>query len=279
MASGGLVFERDTDSIHTGKSAVDGRGDRCANGTLIGVAARRRVQGDRYDGGRAAQVLLHRVDPRDDRFRPSHCTSLEFPTQAGFLTQERVSGLPPIFSRSPQVARSSDGRRRGAHPFGNPHLRRRRCRMYATTIRMGWSGGRLVEADATALSDPGPFDAVVVLEALHDLARPVERPRSACAGRSRTAAAPSVVDERWPPGSPPPATPSNDSCTAGASVTVFRPRWPSSPAPGSVRSFAKTQSAHSPLPPASAPRRSSTRTRVLPGVPPRRPTMRPQPTS
>ena len=54
---------------------------------------------------------------------------------------------------------------------------------------------RFVEGDAAAVADHGPYDLVLVLEALHDLARPVEALRSA-----RRALAPGgavlVVDER-----------------------------------------------------------------------------------
>jgi SAM-dependent methyltransferase len=40
--------------------------------------------------------------------------------------------------------------------------------------RAAGAGAKFVHTDAAALVDDGPFDAVVVLEALHDMARPVE---------------------------------------------------------------------------------------------------------
>ena len=46
-----------------------------------------------------------------------------------------------------------------------------------------------MNADATAVAEDGPFDVVLVLEALHDMARPVEvlrrLPKALADGRRR----------------------------------------------------------------------------------------------
>jgi 2-polyprenyl-3-methyl-5-hydroxy-6-metoxy-1,4-benzoquinol methylase len=54
---------------------------------------------------------------------------------------------------------------------------------------------RFVEADASALAAHGPYDLVLVLEALHDLARPVEALRAARAALAADGAV-LVVDEK-----------------------------------------------------------------------------------
>lgn len=54
---------------------------------------------------------------------------------------------------------------------------------------------RFVEADAADLADQGPFDAVIVLEALHDLARPVEA-LAACRKALTEDGSVIIVDER-----------------------------------------------------------------------------------
>jgi 2-polyprenyl-3-methyl-5-hydroxy-6-metoxy-1,4-benzoquinol methylase len=62
----------------------------------------------------------------------------------------------------------------------------------------GGTSARFVHGDATALLDDGPFDAVLVLEALHDMARPVEV-LAACRKALAPGAAMIVVDEKVAP--------------------------------------------------------------------------------
>ncbi len=67
---------------------------------------------------------------------------------------------------------------------------------------------RFLHADAAELATHGPYDLVLILEALHDMARPADVLRVA-----RAALAPAgtvlVVDEKVPTRSPPPVTRSN----------------------------------------------------------------------
>jgi hypothetical protein len=58
-------------------------------------------------------------------------------------------------------------------------------------------GGRLrfIEADAAGLAGHGPYDLILILEALHDLPRPVEAPAAARAALADNGTV-LVVDER-----------------------------------------------------------------------------------
>jgi 2-polyprenyl-3-methyl-5-hydroxy-6-metoxy-1,4-benzoquinol methylase len=64
---------------------------------------------------------------------------------------------------------------------------------------------RFVTADVAGLHDAGPFDAVLLLECLHDLARPVDA-LAACRKALADGGAVIVVDEHAPRRSPRPAT-------------------------------------------------------------------------
>jgi 2-polyprenyl-3-methyl-5-hydroxy-6-metoxy-1,4-benzoquinol methylase len=67
---------------------------------------------------------------------------------------------------------------------------------------------RFIEADATALADEGPYELVLILEALHDLARPAEALAAARAALAQAARC-WWSTSAWPTASPPPATRSN----------------------------------------------------------------------